>query len=359
MKRIFTVLVATAMLYPLSASSAIQGDINDDGRIDASEAIFALQVTAGLYPEVSTSCLLIGKGDWSTSTAYVECDVVSSGGESYVCKTSHTSSATTPDNDTVNWDLLSLKGDDGEQGIQGKPGYMSPGYFFGLISATPYEDCLINEEGFMCDNRQNIIVGVPLHSEAIIDVKQVEETISIEFTSLPLPDGSGYEIAVLMSKGVLSHNFTLAPDYPNYAISQSGGGFQFRASLVTDSQVAIQIDADSVKNFSTESLGVLGPYDSLPPWSFEWSDEGDQDITLHVPVSNLGDLRTNYVVTVEDLGGGMNQATAQWVTLSPTESFTFDFELHNPNGFPSVPDLEVQLWSPTVRLYDSFETKPQ
>ena len=50
MKKFFIVLMTTAILFPLSASSAIQGDINDDGRIDATEAIFALQVTAGLYP---------------------------------------------------------------------------------------------------------------------------------------------------------------------------------------------------------------------------------------------------------------------------------------------------------------------
>ena len=85
MKKFFIVLMTTAILFPLSASSAIQGDINNDGRIDTSEAIYALQVAAGLYPGVSTSCLLSGKGDWSTSTVYGECDVVSFGGENYVC----------------------------------------------------------------------------------------------------------------------------------------------------------------------------------------------------------------------------------------------------------------------------------
>lgn len=252
----------------------------------------------------------------------------------------------------------------GSVGPQGKPGY-----FVGLISATPYEDCLKNEDGFMCDKKQSIIVGVPLHYEANIDATQVwmiqvdgepvpiEETVKMTFTNLPLPDGSGYEIAVVMRKGELSHNFTVAPDYPYYAINQPGGGFRFRASLVTDSQVAINMNADSVKNVVTESLGSL---EGLPgdEWPIERSDEGDQDIILHVSLQNYGDLRTAYVVTVEDqaLSGGMDLATSQWVMLSPGEQFTFDFELHNPNGFPSVPALKVQLWSPSGRLYDEFFT---
>ncbi len=107
---------ASVILPPLSANSAIQGDINNDGKIDTSEAIYALQVAAGLFPGVSTSCLLSGKGDWTPDTEYVECDVVSSDGENYVCNTSHTSPASVFGDDVANWDLLSLKGDKGDPG---------------------------------------------------------------------------------------------------------------------------------------------------------------------------------------------------------------------------------------------------
>ena len=67
-------------------------------------------------PGVSTSCLLSGKGDWSTNTEYVECDVVSSDSGNYVCNTLHTSPAGVFGDDITNWDLLSLKGDKGEPG---------------------------------------------------------------------------------------------------------------------------------------------------------------------------------------------------------------------------------------------------
>ena len=119
MKKLTIILLSTVLLFALSANSAIQGDINNDGRIDTSEAIYALQVAAGLYPGVSTSCLLSGEGDWSTNTEYVECDVVSSNGENYVCNTSHTSPASVFGDDITNWDLLSLKGDKGDEGESG------------------------------------------------------------------------------------------------------------------------------------------------------------------------------------------------------------------------------------------------
>ncbi len=121
MKRLFALLMVTAIHSSLNAGAAIQGDINNDGRIDTSEAIFALQVAAGLYPGVSTSCLLSGKGDWSTSTAYVACDVVSFGGDNYVCKTSHPSSSGDFGDDAAYWDLLTLKGEKGD------PGSLGPG----------------------------------------------------------------------------------------------------------------------------------------------------------------------------------------------------------------------------------------
>ncbi len=45
-------IASTAILFPLSVSSATQGDINNDGKIDTSEAIYALQVAAGLLPVI-------------------------------------------------------------------------------------------------------------------------------------------------------------------------------------------------------------------------------------------------------------------------------------------------------------------
>lgn len=112
MKKFFIVLMATAILFPLSASSAIQGDINGDGRIDISEAIYALQVSAGVYTALPDSCLLTGKGSWASGVYYNLCDVVESGGLTYACTSPHTSeTGGIEPTDTDHWAVLSIKGD--------------------------------------------------------------------------------------------------------------------------------------------------------------------------------------------------------------------------------------------------------
>lgn len=50
MKRFLIVLIAATILAPLSARSAVLGDINGDNRVDISEVVYALQVSAGLSP---------------------------------------------------------------------------------------------------------------------------------------------------------------------------------------------------------------------------------------------------------------------------------------------------------------------
>ncbi len=107
MKRFFVVLVVAAILAPLSASSAVVGDVDGDGKIELSEAIYALQVASGQYPSVKNSCQLVGKGDWSAFTIYVECDVVKKDGSFYICAIGHRSSGRFT-SDSVKWTLLAL-----------------------------------------------------------------------------------------------------------------------------------------------------------------------------------------------------------------------------------------------------------
>jgi len=105
MKRFFTVLIAAAILSPLPVSSAVVGDVDGDGKIDLSEAIYALQVSAGAYPGVSTSCQLAGKGTWQAATPYIECDVIKESDTFYICTANHTSSLNFS-TDSVNWTAL-------------------------------------------------------------------------------------------------------------------------------------------------------------------------------------------------------------------------------------------------------------
>ena len=51
MKKNIIVWAAAIIMSPLSAISAVVGDINGDDRINLSEAIYALRVSAGLSPQ--------------------------------------------------------------------------------------------------------------------------------------------------------------------------------------------------------------------------------------------------------------------------------------------------------------------
>ena len=52
MKKFFTLLMVAAILAPLSANSAVVGDINGDAAVNLTDAILALQIVVGLTPTV-------------------------------------------------------------------------------------------------------------------------------------------------------------------------------------------------------------------------------------------------------------------------------------------------------------------
>ena len=118
---------AVAILFPLPANSAVVGDINQDGKIDLMESIYALQVASGVYPTIDDSCLLTGQGTWEDGKDFNLCDVVTSSEITYACITAHTSSVGTnaPPNTTY-WTVLSIKGDIGPEGPPGADGATGP-----------------------------------------------------------------------------------------------------------------------------------------------------------------------------------------------------------------------------------------
>ncbi len=114
MKRFLIGLVIVIIFSPLSGNSAVMGDINQDGKIDLMESIYALQVASGIYPAIDDSCLLTGQGAWAGGQDYYLCDVVTSAELTYACTTAHTSiaGANGPPNTTY-WTVLSIKGEPG------------------------------------------------------------------------------------------------------------------------------------------------------------------------------------------------------------------------------------------------------
>jgi hypothetical protein len=106
--KIFVISLSTLMMIANFAYSGTVGDINNDGKVDLTEAIYALQVASGGYPSIKPSCQLVGKGSWSAGTDYQECDVVTTSDKSYACTNSHTSSVDFSI-DSANWQLLSIQ----------------------------------------------------------------------------------------------------------------------------------------------------------------------------------------------------------------------------------------------------------
>jgi len=100
-------LILTLTLCP-QASAGIVGDIDADGTITPTEAIYALQVAAGGYSSLPSSCLLEGRGAWSKDKDYQACDVVQFDNFHYACRTTHTSSTENQPPDETHWTLLTI-----------------------------------------------------------------------------------------------------------------------------------------------------------------------------------------------------------------------------------------------------------
>lgn len=101
--------------------AGIVGDIDGDGTIDLREAIYALQVSSGAYPDIPHSCELTGEGTWAL-VDYSSCDVVEHSGDHYVCSDNIVCSSTAVPGISNKWVVLALQGDVGPQGPQGEQG---------------------------------------------------------------------------------------------------------------------------------------------------------------------------------------------------------------------------------------------
>ncbi|MCP3889209.1 MAG: hypothetical protein GY702_10100 [Desulfobulbaceae bacterium] len=105
-------LLLATFLVSLNVSAVVAGtvgDINNDGKIDLTEAIHALQVATGTYPNLDPSCQLVGKYAWTSGADYAACDVVNINAIYYVCISAHQA---TNDflADAAYWELLTLLG---------------------------------------------------------------------------------------------------------------------------------------------------------------------------------------------------------------------------------------------------------
>lgn len=231
----------------------------------------------------------------------------------------------------------------------------------GLTVSEDIMDCVINEAGFDCEKKKIITFQVPVGGPIALEIVvthtiqqngepvEVEETMELEAWQVPRPGRFGYDIHFKLIKGSLSLEFKLAPDDPVYAIDEPAiSGFKLRAELVKDARVALTLDmgVQEVSEIHTEALGILREA-VIQPYA-----AGATDTRLTVEIENYGDLKTNYLVVVNQCTEDVDMMPAQLRELEPREKTSLAFDLHLDGGLHQGLECKVSLKAPTGRLYD-------
>ena len=121
-----------------------------------------------------TGVSMRSKGSWTPSTAYVNnsqyIDVVTNGGNSYACKTSHTSGSTFSSD---NWNLVAQKGAKGDKGDKGNTPTIQAGTVTSLAStAAPTVTATTSGE------TTTLNFGIPKGDTSKIETPTFSDTVS-------------------------------------------------------------------------------------------------------------------------------------------------------------------------------------
>lgn len=118
------IVVFVALLGNGVSRAGVTGDVNNDGKVDLAEALYALKIAAGELPGLPASCIILDTGLWATDMRYTTCDVARYNGNLYIVRKSHQSTSSNgPEGDDPElWAVLALQGQQGLQGDEGPAG---------------------------------------------------------------------------------------------------------------------------------------------------------------------------------------------------------------------------------------------
>jgi len=151
-----TCVLVLSLCFLRDANAGVPGDIDNDGKTDVKEAVFALQVAAGLYPSLDSSCTLVGRGNWADAENYIRCDVVVYDGLMYACNGSHTSDGANKPPDENHWSGLTISGPQGPAGAVKV--YDADSQLLGMLIGT----------GTYSNNQQAFEILIPSLGRAIL-----------------------------------------------------------------------------------------------------------------------------------------------------------------------------------------------
>lgn len=237
-------------------------------------------------------------------------------------------------------------------------------YTSSFASLANIEDCTQSGDGIDC--QQKMIVGVDVHEgyPIVLDtitIKnimgpngpiEIEEVARIEIEKRwrqPAPTIHSFDVHVKVIMDTDVHEFDVSPAFPVYDSKQDAGyqgTFHIIASLVRDSRIVLNINADKIKWVTTESPGyiMLARIESYEPSASE--------AQLTVRIKNDGDLKASYFVTVTDHDPAIEPMVAQTRLLDDKEEAELTFNLRTNETFKTGSRMKVSIWSTKGKLYD-------
>jgi hypothetical protein len=180
-------------------------------------------------------------------------------------------------------------------------------YTSSFDSHSNVEDCTQSGDGIDC--QQKMIVGVDVHEGYPIVLDAIKDNPSptpdevlarLEMQKLwrqPAPTIHSFDVHIKVIMGVDTHEFDISPAFPVYNSKSDPaytGTFHIIASLVRDSRVVLNINADKIKVVTMESPGYI-------VWArLEDYEPSAGEAQLTVRIKNDGDLVASYRTTVTD-----------------------------------------------------------
>ena len=228
-------------------------------------------------------------------------------------------------------------------------------YYSSFASLAKIEDCTLSGDGLDCE--QKMIVSVDVHEGYPIVLDAINErhqdpNARIEIEKLwrqPAPTIHSFDVHVKVIQDTDVHEFDVSPAFPVYnskSDSSYQGTFHIIASLVRDSRIVLNINADKIKCVTTESPGYI-MFARLEPYE---PSAGEAQLTVRI--KNDGDLAASYRTTVTDHDPAIELILAQEKYLDSQEEVELKFNLRTNETFKTGNRLKVSMWSAKGKLYD-------
>ena len=304
---LFMIVLFVACMVWSDLYARILGDVNGDNKVDMTEAVYALQVSGNIEHEILTTYGMVWKGSWeiSPNENYRKDDIVQHNGSTYICVTNHSPSENNSPPSNF-WNLIALKG---EQGEQGRP--------FTI-------DKIVNEEEF------NLLV---------IQLSENTESLDLGYAVLNSDNGKVYFVQQKNNKKDFSVGFQFTGEKGS---CESGGGHSLNSD---DGNVT---DAVYVNNSGNVGIGTTSPYYEL---EVSKSKSGD---FVQTEIRNLDNSNSESNASLSIRVGGSSAGDPMLHLVSNNEAaWNIGLDNSDSNKFKIGYDSSRTLDSGNILIIDS------